>query len=137
MRRAFDSAGDPTAFPDAGRAHAPVALYSWAAYYPTGGDEFLERLLNQDDPADWTLDLTPELLDVKERAALCHRSQHALFRRRRQAATIREILLTREALRRQVLRAGATIDPLADALARAPEATRMGTDGAAGPGAGR
>ena len=134
VRRAFDSAGDPAAFPDAGHALAPVALYSWAAYYPTGGDEFLERLLNQDDPADWTLDLTPELLDVKERAALCHRSQHALFRRRRQAATVREVLLTRESLRRQALREGATSDPLADALAGAREATRMDADGASGPG---
>ncbi len=129
VRRAFDSAGDPAAFLDAGHAHAPIALYSWAAYYPTGGDEFLERLLNQDDPADWTLDLTSELLDVKERAALCHRSQHALFRRRRQTATIREILLTKESLRRQVLRSGAASDPLADALARGSEMTRVDVDG--------
>ena len=122
VRRAFASAGDPAAFPDLGAPHAPVALYSWAAHLDTGGDEHLERLLNQDDPADWLLELTPELLDAKERAALCHRSQHALFRRRRQARTVREVLLPWETLRRQALRPGATSDPLAEALAAAPNA---------------
>lgn len=125
VRRAFVSAGEPAAFPEAGAAHAPVALYTWAAYYPTGGDELLERLLNQDDPADWILDLRrdPGLLDRKERAALCHRSQEALFRRRRKAATVREVLLVRESLRRLAWRPGATSDPLADALAAAAVAT--------------
>lgn len=117
--RAFASAGDPAAFPDCGPPHAPVALYTWAAHYPhypTGDDELLARLLNQDDPADWLLDLTPELLDQKERAALCHRSQHALFVRRRKAPTVREVLLTRESLRLALRRDGAASDPLAEAL---------------------
>lgn len=124
VRRAFGSAGDPAAHPDLGGAHSPVALYSWAAYYPTGGDELLERLLNQDDPADWIIDLDADLFDIKERAALCHRSQGALFRRRRRAATVREVLMPRESLRRQAVGPGALGDPLADALAAAPIATR-------------
>ncbi|HET8629639.1 MAG TPA: PIG-L family deacetylase [Thermomicrobiales bacterium] len=125
--RAFAEAADPAAFADLGAPHAATALYTWAAYYPTGGDEHLERLLNQDDPADWLLDLSPELLDVKERAALCHRSQHALFRRRRPEATVREVLIVQESLRRAALRPGAATDPLAAALAASPLATRAGT----------
>lgn len=130
VRGAFAAAGDAAAYPDAGPPHAPDALYGWAAYYPTGGDEHLERLLNQDDPADWTLDLDPALADLKERAALCHLSQESLFRRRRQAETVREVLILRESLRRLALRPGAIGDPLAAALAGAPLATAV-TRGAA------
>ena len=134
--RACTSAGDPGAFPDAGPPHQPAALYTWAASYPldaagvAGLDEdaaeLRRRLLNQDDPADWVIALTGELLDAKERAALCHVSQHALFRRRRKAETVREVLLTQESLRRRVLRAGLTSDPLADALASADVAAAVG-----------
>ena len=125
VRRAFDSAADPAAFPGAGAPHAPAALYGWAAFFATRGDELLERLLNQDDPADWIIDLDGALLDIKERAALAHLSQGALFRRRRGAATVREVLLVRESLRRLALRPGVD-DPLAIALAAAPIATRVG-----------
>ena len=38
---------------------------------------------------------------------------------------MREVLLTRESLRRQLLRDGATSDPLAGALATADEATQV------------
>ena len=55
VHRAFAAAGADAAFPAAGAAHAPAALYTRAAFYPTPGDERLERLLNQDDPADWLL----------------------------------------------------------------------------------
>ena len=62
------------------------------------------RLANADDPADLIVEVTA-VLDRKEAAALCHRTQNALFvRRRSQQAgrplTVREVLLTREALRR-------------------------------------
>lgn len=127
-RHAFVLAAYPAAFPgdDPGAPHAATALYTWAAHYPTGGDEHLERMLNQDDPADWLLDLAPDLLDAKERAALCHRSQHGLFLRRRPEATVREVLIARESLRRAALRPGATTDPLAEALAATPLAARAG-----------
>lgn len=39
------------------------------------------RLANIDDPADWIIDISP-VLDQKIAAALCHRTQHALFIRR-------------------------------------------------------
>jgi len=39
------------------------------------------RLVNPDDPADVILDITPAL-ELKTRALLCHRTQHALFVRR-------------------------------------------------------
>lgn len=80
---------------------APV-VYSFAASYPTHP---YPRLANASDPADIVLDVSPAL-DAKEAAAECHRTQHALFVRRRSEAagrkvTIREVLLAEEALRRQ------------------------------------
>jgi LmbE family N-acetylglucosaminyl deacetylase len=56
---------------------APL-LYSVSANYP---DHPKPRLANKDDPADLVIDVT-SVLQVKERAALCHRTQHALFVRR-------------------------------------------------------
>jgi LmbE family N-acetylglucosaminyl deacetylase len=53
-------------------------LYSVSANYP---DHPKPRLANKDDPADLVIDVT-SVLQVKERAALCHRTQHALFVRR-------------------------------------------------------
>src|SRR5207237_1195590 len=88
----------------------------------TGVDPAPPSALLRIDAPPAALDLAPELLDAKERAALCHRSQHALFRRRRQARTVREVLLPWETLRRQALRPGATSDPLAEELAAAPNA---------------
>lgn len=124
VRRAFLSAGDPAHFPAAGTPHAPAALYTWAAYYPTNGSERLERLLNQADPADWLIDLTDDLLDIKEAAARCHASQLALFTRRAESGGVRELMLRRESFHRAALRPGLTTDPLADLLATAPIATR-------------
>jgi N-acetyl-1-D-myo-inositol-2-amino-2-deoxy-alpha-D-glucopyranoside deacetylase/mycothiol S-conjugate amidase len=124
VRRAFDSAGDATRFPEAGEPYAPAALYTWAAYFPTGGDERLERLLNQDDPAGWFLALDDELLDGKERAALCHRSQISLFLRRTEGKPVREMLMPREPFRRAALRAGVDDDPLEALLADEPLASR-------------
>ena len=56
---------------------APL-LYTAAASFP---EHPRPRLTNQDDPADLVLDITP-VLDRKTKAALCHRTQHALFTRR-------------------------------------------------------
>lgn len=125
VRRAFDAAGDAARFPEVGTPHAPTALYTWAATFPTDGDERLERLLNQDDPADWLLDLDDALLTQKEQAARCHRSQMALFLRRAEGRDLRDMLLRRESLRRVVARDGATADPLATLLAAEPQAQRV------------
>lgn len=124
VRRAFDAAGDAARFPEAGAPHAPTVLYTWAAHFPTGADERLERLLNQDDPADWFLTLDDDLLDRKERAALCHRSQISLFLRRAEGKPVRDILLRREPYRLAARRAGADTDPLEGLLAAEPNARR-------------
>jgi LmbE family N-acetylglucosaminyl deacetylase len=124
VRQAFDSAGDATCYPEAGAPHTPAVLYTWAAYFPPGDNDWLKRLLNQDDAADWLLDLDDDLLDRKERAALCHLSQHALFTRRSQDSPIRAILQPRESLRRVAVHPMAGPDPLATLLATASLATR-------------
>src|SRR5512140_2421533 len=56
---------------------APL-LYTVAASYP---GHPRPRLANKDDPAHLVLDVTPAQ-ERKTRAALCHRTQHALFVRR-------------------------------------------------------
>jgi LmbE family N-acetylglucosaminyl deacetylase len=92
------------------------SLYSFSATYP---HHPRPRHANQDDPAHLILDITPAL-DAKIRAAYCHRSQNALFTRRRsqQAGyqlTIPEILLKVESLHRIY----PPVDgPLGDDLAR-------------------
>lgn len=112
VHRAFVSAGDATRFPEAGPAHAPAALYTWAATYPAQDDERLGRLLNQDDPADWILVLDEALIDAKEAAAACHRSQLALFMRRTKTEPLRTLLRWQESLRLAARGAGDGDDPL-------------------------
>ncbi len=116
VRRAFVASGDAAAFPAAGPPHAPAALYTWAACYPTSDDERLARLLNQDDPADWLLTFDDALLDTKEAAARCHRSQMALFQRRSQDQPLRNMMLWQESLRRAALRPDLARDPLEELL---------------------
>lgn len=99
-----------------GAPRSPVALYTWAAYVPTGGDELLERLLNQDDPAEWLLEVRGDIHDQKAAAAECHQSQHALFRRHSPGKTIREIAGRSEPLRRLAVRGAPAEDPLDLAL---------------------
>lgn len=120
VAQAFVSAGVAERFPEAGPPHAPAALYTWAAAYPTDGDERLARLLNEDDPADWLLDLGEELEAIKEEAARCHRSQMALFQRRTKDQPFRNLIRWRESLRRAALRLDLADDPLA-ALIRAAD----------------
>ena len=62
------------------------------------------RLTNPDDPADLVLDLAP-VLEKKIAAAVCHRSQHALFVRRRtqewgRPVSVPEAVLAVEGVRR-------------------------------------
>lgn len=80
---------------------APL-FYSFAAAYP---EHPYPRLANADDPADLIVDVSTSL-DRKEAAALCHATQNALFVRRRseqagRQLSVREVLLTQEAFRRQ------------------------------------
>jgi len=56
----------------------PPMLYTVAASFPTHPRP---RLTNKEDPAHLILDIRP-WIDRKTEAALCHRSQHALFVRR-------------------------------------------------------
>ncbi len=96
---------------------APPLLYTIAAEVP-GIDD---HLWNENEPAHLALDVSP-WLDTKERAALCHISQHALFKRRRGLQTVREALRTVESVRRYrppVTPGASPKDPFAVLLRRA------------------
>jgi N-acetylglucosamine malate deacetylase 2 len=77
--------------------NAPAYFYTIAGNVP-GIDD---HIFNASEPAHLVFNLedTP-WLDTKERAALCHVTQHGLFKRRRQAKTVREILRRVESLHR-------------------------------------
>ncbi len=79
----------------------PLDFYTFSASFP---DHPRPRLANADDPADIILDVST-VLDKKESAALCHKTQNALFVRRRsqelgRPVAVREALLTVESLHR-------------------------------------
>jgi LmbE family N-acetylglucosaminyl deacetylase len=85
-------------------AERGLALYSFGASFP---EHPYPRLANADDPADLVVDVTP-VLARKIAASLCHRSQHALFVRRRSQEAgrplgVEEVVSaeTREGVRRQ------------------------------------
>jgi len=68
------------------------------------------RLANKDDQADLVIDIEP-VLEEKRKAALCHRTQHALFVRRRSRAagrelTVEEVVMKQESIRRAYPAAG-------------------------------
>jgi LmbE family N-acetylglucosaminyl deacetylase len=76
-------------------------LYTAAAFFP---EHPRPRLANKDDPADLVLGISPALPE-KTRAALCHRTQHALFTRLAseeagRPLSVPEVILTLEGLRR-------------------------------------
>jgi LmbE family N-acetylglucosaminyl deacetylase len=82
-------------------ATQPPLFYTLAASFP---DHPYPRLANADDAADLVLDVSA-MLDKKEAAALCHKTQNALFVRRRsqewgRPVTVREALLAVESLHR-------------------------------------
>jgi LmbE family N-acetylglucosaminyl deacetylase len=99
-------------------ASAPL-LYSVMADFP---DHPRRRLANHADPAHLVVDITPGL-PQKEKAALCHRTQHALFVRRRsqelgRPVTVPEALMRLESLHRHLPPTSrAPEDPIARALA--------------------
>lgn len=78
------------------RAIYPQALiYTVAAVVPTIED----RLWNKSEPAHLALDIRP-WAQIKLAAMECHRSQHALFKRRKQLETIEQAMRTVESVRR-------------------------------------
>jgi len=93
---------------------APL-FYSVAAAFP---EHPWPRTSNPSDPAHLVLDITPALAE-KTQAALCHRTQHALFvRRRSQAAgrqlSVPEVIQRLESLHRHL---PPVIGPVEDELA--------------------
>jgi len=76
-------------------------LYTFSAAFP---EHPRPRLTNEDDPAHIVLDISPALTQ-KGDAALCHKSQHALFVRRSsiragRQLTVPEVLMKIEGLHR-------------------------------------
>jgi len=76
-------------------------LYSVSAFFP---DHPKPHIVNVDEPAHIILDISP-VLDEKTTAALCHRTQHALFVRRTSAEqgrkmTVPEVIISLESLHR-------------------------------------
>jgi LmbE family N-acetylglucosaminyl deacetylase len=96
---------------------APM-LYTFSAAFP---EHPRPRLVNQDDPAHIVLDITPAL-QQKADAALCHKSQNALFVRRSsiragRQLTVPEVIMPVEGLHRVYPPAnGAVDDAVADML---------------------
>lgn len=79
---------------------APM-LYTFSAAFP---EHPHPRLINKDDPAHIVLDITP-VLKQKVDAALCHKSQNALFVRRSslragRQLTVSEVVMSVEGLHR-------------------------------------
>ena len=70
------------------RGRQNTALMSWSAWH-TPAD--YERILNRDDPADIISDISP-WHDIKVAAALCHRTQHAMFLRNSGAPSVADMV---------------------------------------------
>ena len=69
-----------------------TALLSWSARYESPERE---RVINQDDRADIVRDITP-WLDQKTAAALCHKTQHAMFLRNTGAQNVAQMIWRKE-----------------------------------------
>ena len=100
---------------------APL-FYSFQASYPNNPKP---HLANQQDEAHLILNIEP-VLQKKINAALCHRTQHALFIRNTESrtgkkVTVPEVVLPIESLNRQIppVQNGKLDDPLAQILAKA------------------
>ncbi|MBI4506680.1 MAG: PIG-L family deacetylase [Chloroflexi bacterium] len=78
------------------RPWRPQELLTWCANAGTNAED---RLTNRDDPASWSLDVTP-WFEGKLAAALCHRSQHAMFMRNSKTPDVASMLRRLEAFRR-------------------------------------
>lgn len=72
-----------------------VTVYTVAALVP----DIPDRLWNESDPAHYVLDIRP--WSAQKIAAMeCHRTQHALFKRRRKLETVADALRSVESVRR-------------------------------------
>jgi N-acetyl-1-D-myo-inositol-2-amino-2-deoxy-alpha-D-glucopyranoside deacetylase len=76
----------------------PRAFITWMARPPGELDARSERISNLSDPVTETLDVSP-WLEQKVAAAMCHRSQHAMFLRNSKAPGVREMVRPVEHLR--------------------------------------
>jgi LmbE family N-acetylglucosaminyl deacetylase len=74
----------------------PQEVLTWGAAYPNPEKE---RLINQDDPADIVLDVTP-WLQQKVAAYNAHRTQHGLFFRKNVGKTLEQLPGRIESFRR-------------------------------------
>lgn len=74
----------------------PAELLTWCA---NAGDADTDRVINQDDPADIALDISP-WFDRKLGAAQAHVSQHAMFLRNNHTTELAHMLRRREAFKR-------------------------------------
>ena len=68
--------------------HAGTALMSWSAWHTPSKRE---RVLNQADAADIITDISP-WHDIKIAAALCHKTQHAMFLRNTGAPSVPDMV---------------------------------------------
>ncbi|MEA3440564.1 MAG: PIG-L deacetylase family protein [Chloroflexota bacterium] len=80
---------------------AAPSLYSVSASFPGHPKP---RITNKDEPAHLIIDISP-VMNIKTEAALCHRTQHALFVRRSSLAagrqmTVPEVIINVESLHR-------------------------------------
>jgi LmbE family N-acetylglucosaminyl deacetylase len=73
--------------------HSGIALMSWSAWHTPSERE---RVLNKDDAADIITDISP-WHDIKVAAALCHRTQHAMFLRNSGAPSVAHMVWKTEA----------------------------------------
>lgn len=69
-----------------------TALLSWSARYASPERE---RVINKDDRADIVRDIVP-WLDQKIEAALCHKTQHAMFLRNTGAQNVAQMIWRKE-----------------------------------------
>jgi LmbE family N-acetylglucosaminyl deacetylase len=68
--------------------HADTALMSWSAWHAPSERE---RVLNRADKADIISDISP-WYDIKVAAALCHKTQHAMFLRNSGAPSVPDMV---------------------------------------------
>jgi len=76
-----------------GNGRPRTALMTWSAWHMPAERE---RVLNRDDPADIIHDIGP-WHDIKVAAALCHKTQHAMFLRNSGAPSVADMVWKIEA----------------------------------------
>jgi N-acetylglucosamine malate deacetylase 2 len=72
-----------------------IALMTWQAWYEPS---VYARVLNRDDPADMIFDIT-EWREAKVNAAMCHKTQHAMFLRNSGLPSVADMVWNMESFR--------------------------------------